>query len=48
MRESGIDPRHVVGGFRGEDLLELSQTFFSTAAIHEYEAEIVAGVEVAG
>ena len=33
---------------RGEDLLKLSQTFFSTSAIHEYEPQIIAGVEVGG
>jgi len=47
MRESGVYPRHVVRGICGEDLLELGQTFFSTSAVDEYEAEIVAGVKVA-
>ncbi len=48
VRKSGIDARHVVRGIRGQDLLELGQTFFRTSAVDEHEAEIVAGVEVAG
>ena len=48
MRESGVDTRHVVARIRGEDLLELGQTFFGTSAVDEHEAEIVAGVEIVG
>ena len=48
VREAGVDARHVIGRVGGQDLLELGEALVGTSAVDEDEAQIVAGVEVAG